>query len=184
MLWVSFQIQTLFLFDLSNILMTQIGFQHVETIFFPKDLVDNIYKEIQETGTDGYERLALCAGEKTEKEFIITRVIYPKQMLRKTLSGVSFHVSGEELERIGDLLYENQLSLIAQVHSHPKEAYHSEADDNYAIITRTGGLSIVIPDFGKSDSHFEKSAFYRLYPDTGWTHLTKQQAIALIKITD
>ncbi|MCW3117954.1 MAG: hypothetical protein JWM28_2036 [Chitinophagaceae bacterium] len=163
--------------------MIQIGFQHIETIYFPKDLVDDIYKEIQETGAEGYERLALCAGEKTEKEFRITRVIYPKQTLRKTPSGVSFHVSGEELERIGDLLYETQLSLIAQVHSHPTEAYHSEADDNYAIITRTGGLSIVIPDFGTSDSDFENSAFYRLYPDTGWTSLSKQQASMLIKIT-
>jgi hypothetical protein len=164
--------------------MEPIGLQHIEIIYFPKDLVDDIYQKLQETGADGYERLALCAGKKNSKEFKITHVLYPRQYLQKTLLGVSFHVDGEELERIGDWLYENQLSLIAQIHSHPNEAYHSEADDNYAIITKAGGLSIVVPDFGTSDAYFEKSAFFRLYPETGWTELSKEQIITLLKLTE
>lgn len=164
--------------------MEPIGLQHIETIYFPKELVDDIYKKIRETGAEGYERLALCAGKKMGKEFKINHVLYPEQYLRKTLLGVSFHVDGEELERIGDWLYENELSLIAQIHSHPDEAYHSEADNNYAIITKAGGISIVIPHFGTSDSYFEGSAFYRLYPDTCWAKLSNEQAAILLKLTE
>lgn len=163
--------------------MEPIGLQQIETIYCPKQLVEDIYQKIRETGEEGYERLALFAGNKTGNEFTITHLLYPKQRLCKTFNGVSFHVDGEEIERIGDWLYENQLSLIAQVHSHPDEAYHSEADDNLAIITKTGGLSIVIPNFGITDSYFENSAFFRLYPTTGWTELSKRQINDLIMLT-
>lgn len=164
--------------------MEPIGLQHIETIYFPKELVEDVYQQIRETGVEGYERLALCAGQKKSKEFEVTHILYPKQHLRKTSLGVSFHVDGEELERIGDWLYQKDLSLIAQIHSHPDEAYHSEADDNYAIITKSGGVSIVIPHFGTSDTCFEKSAFFRLHPQTGWTELSKQQINDLIKLTE
>lgn len=162
--------------------MNPIGFQDIETIYFPKHFIDDIYQKMQITGAEGYERLALCAGTRNGMEFHINRIVYPEQTLHKTPSGVSFHVSGEELERLGDWLYEKQVSLIAQIHSHPNEAYHSKTDDDYAIITRAGGLSIVIPDFGTSDIDFKNSAFYRLYPDTGWTELSPEQIATLIKI--
>lgn len=164
--------------------MEQIGLKHIDTIYFPREFVGDIYSELRASGSDGFERLVLCAGNKRGKDFQITHLLYPEQYLYKSPLGVSFHVEGEELERIGNWLYENQKSLIAQVHSHPAEAYHSEADDENAIITRAGGISIVVPDFGNSDANFEQSAVYRLYPEYGWTELSNQQVQTLLKLTD
>lgn len=160
-----------------------IGLMHIEAVFLPQEFIDSIYKEFQETGRQGYERLALLAGIKKGKEFIVTNLIYPAQELRRSIYGVSFHISGGELERIWEWLYENKCTLIAQIHSHPTEAYHSEADDNLAIITTFGGLSFVVPDFGNSDQNFGNSAIFRLLPESGWTELTKQQINTILKIT-
>jgi hypothetical protein len=159
-----------------------VGLMHIENVFVPQEFIDAIYKEFQETGRQGYERLALLGGMKKGKEFIVTNLIYPAQELRRSIYGVSFHVSGEELDRIWDWLYENKCTLIAQVHSHPTDAYHSEADDDLAIITTFGGLSLVVPDFGNSDQNFEGSAIFRLLPKSGWTELTKEQFNTLLKI--
>jgi hypothetical protein len=38
--------------------------------------------------------------------------------------------------------------IAAQVHSHPREAFHSSADDAWAIVRHLGALSLVVPDFG------------------------------------
>lgn len=164
--------------------MEPIGLKHIEIIFFPSELANDIYKKLQISGAKGFEFLALCAGNKNGKEFYITDILYPKQYLQKSAFGLSFHVEGEELERIGDWLYKNQKSLIAQVHSHPAEAYHSEADDNNAIITKVGGFSIVVPNFGNSDINFEGSAIYRLFPDSGWTKISKHQAQSILNFFD
>ena len=37
--------------------------------------------------------------------------------------------------------------IIAQVHSHPKAAFHSAADGDWAIVRHVGALSLVIPRF-------------------------------------
>jgi proteasome lid subunit RPN8/RPN11 len=164
--------------------MEPIGLMHIQRITIPKNFIEGIYSEFQETGKAGYERLALFAGKKDGSAFQVTHVIYPKQYLRKGPLGVSFHIDGSELERIWDWLYENNCSLIGQIHSHPKEAYHSEADDQLAIITTFGGVSIVVPNFGNSDSNLNGSAFYRLLPHTGWTQLTLSEINSLIKIIE
>lgn len=164
--------------------MEPIGLMHIETVVIPQEFVDALYIEFQNTGKQGFERLALFAGQKKGKEFKVTHLLYPKQQLIRSPYGLSFHVDGEEIERIGEWLYQNTYSLVAQIHSHPSEAYHSEADDTLAIITTFGGLSIVVPDYGCSDRNFEQSACYRLLPQTGWTELSQQQITSLIKITD
>ena len=164
--------------------MEPIGLMHIETVFIPKEFVDAVYEEFRNTGQQGFERVALFAGEKKGVEFSVTHLLYPKQQLLRGPNGLSFHVDGDELERIGEWLYQQSYSLVSQIHSHPAEAYHSEADDELAIITTFGGLSIVVPDYGFSDQSFEHSAFYRLLPDTGWTALSPIQISSLIKITD
>ncbi|WP_162428190.1 MPN domain-containing protein [Pontibacter pudoricolor] len=164
--------------------MEPIGLMHIETVLIPREFIDSVYKEFQDTGQEGFERLALFAGKKSGPEFSVTHLLYPKQQLLRTPEGLSFQVDGEELERINEWLFQNSYSLIAQIHSHPSEAYHSEADDALAIITTFGGLSIVVPDYGFSDKNLAHSAFYRLLPDTGWTELSPNQVTSLIKITD
>jgi len=164
--------------------MKSIGLLHIEKVSLPKEFVNEIYIELQKTGEQGLERLALLAGKKKGSEFVVTHLLFPAQKLSKSIYGVSFHVSGEELERIWDWLFANNCFLIAQVHSHPQKAYHSEADDELAIITTFGGFSIVIPNFGNSDTNFEGSAFFRLLPESGWTELTRDQIDNIFKITE
>lgn len=164
--------------------MGSIGLMHIEKVSLPQEFVDEIYIEFQKTGKQGFERLALLAGKKNGNKFVVTHLLFPNQKLSKSIYGVSFHVSGEELERIWDWLFANNCFLIAQVHSHPQVAYHSEADDDLAIITSFGGFSIVIPDFGNSDQNFEGSAIFRLLPEKGWSELTRNQIDNIFKITE
>lgn len=159
-----------------------VGLMHIAEVQLPIELVDEVYDQLIETGKDGYERLALFAGDERDNSVLVTNVLFPQQYLRKGPFGVSFHVDSEELDRIWDWLFENNKTLISQVHSHPTDAYHSEADDQMAIITTFGGFSIVVPDFGTSDNHFSNSAIYRLQPDTGWTQLSETELSSTIKL--
>jgi hypothetical protein len=73
--------------------------------------------------------------------------------------------------------------LIAQVHSHPNEAYHSEADDEYAIVTAEGGLSFVVPNFGKAPLDPTIWAIYRLTQGE-WRGLNMNEAKLLISMSE
>src|SRR5437016_2582618 len=41
------------------------------------------------------------------------------------------------------------LYVVSQVHTHPEEAFHSHADDRWAIVRHVGALSIVLPRFAR-----------------------------------
>jgi hypothetical protein len=63
------------------------------------------------------------------------------------------------------------------VHSHPTEAYHSETDDRYAIVTEDGGHSLVVPDFARHPMALSGCAIYRLHRGS-WLELTRDQVDA------
>jgi hypothetical protein len=65
----------------------------------------------------------------------------------------------------------HRLALAAQVHSHPGRAFHSPADDAWAIVRHEGALSVVVPDFaaGVSTANFlEKCPTFRLSSTDRW----------------
>ena len=76
------------------------------------------------------------------------------------------------------------MQLIAQLHSHPGEAYHSELDDELPIATTAGCLSLVVPDFAREPFALRRCAVYRLMPGKGWGKLTGAETSRLISVID
>ena len=68
----------------------------------------------------------------------------PRQTAYRLSEGLCVRVEGPELHRLNIWLYEHHELLAVQVHAHPTDAYHSETDDTYPIVTTRGGLSLVV----------------------------------------
>lgn len=82
-----------------------------------------------------------------------------------------FNLPPESLRALMTHLRANRLKIAAQVHSHPGGAFHSEADDRWAIVRHVGGLSLVLPRFAAEvtvDSFAEMAATYALSPNNEW----------------
>jgi hypothetical protein len=92
-------------------------------------------------------------------------------------------VDGDELHRLNVWLFDHHELLGAQVHSHPHEAFHSETDDTYPIVTGRGGLSLVVPRFGRFGVRGEGVAWYRL-GTSGWHELSRIDAQRLIQFEE
>jgi proteasome lid subunit RPN8/RPN11 len=105
----------------------------------------------------------------------------PDQKPIKSEDGVGYFIDGQVLFELNQKLSDTGLRLIAQVHSHPGEAYHSETDDRYAIVTADGGLSLVVPDFGEAPNDPTLWAVYRLSKGS-WLELDAVQARSLLKV--
>jgi hypothetical protein len=123
---------------------------------------------LREAGADGYERFVFWSGRPLDAAtFVVEAVHVPGQSAYKTRQGLLVRVEGEALHRLNAWLYEHEQVLAAQVHAHPTDAYHSETDDTFPIVTSEGGLSIVVPDFCKDGLLAAETAVYRLSA-TGW----------------
>jgi proteasome lid subunit RPN8/RPN11 len=129
----------------------------------------------QDHGRDGQEAICLWAGRYCEKVFLITDVIFPKQQA----GYASYQIEEHEMHRINKELNDRTLQVVAQLHSHPCEAFHSLIDDLFPVITMIGGLSIVVPRFGKIlKKDFTECCVYKL-TSNGWDELNRGEVIRL-----
>lgn len=147
------------------------GFLDLERVIVPASLAVAANEHLRSAGRRGCEGFALWAGRRDGGTFVVTQTVIPRQTAIHSAGGVCVTVNGKELFRLNVQLYESGLTLVAQLHSHPDEAYHSKTDDAFPIATTVGALSLVVPDFAAHPFSLERCATYRLLPDQGWTEL-------------
>jgi Prokaryotic homologs of the JAB domain len=134
----------------------------------------------------GYARsecFVLWSGVQEHDTFQIRTAHVPRQTAYRSPDGLCVRVEGDELHRLNVWLFEHGEHLAVQVHSHPTEAYHSETDDTYPIVTVRGGLSLVVPNFGRAGLLGNGVAYYRL-GFSGWDELSLDEAKRIIQWGD
>jgi proteasome lid subunit RPN8/RPN11 len=156
-----------------------LGVRHVVV---PRDVIDSIHAHLRLTGAAHCEGVGFWAGRLFGEDFVVEAAIVPPQTTGHMENGLAVVVSGDALFRMNVWLHENHMTTIAQVHSHPGDAYHSDTDNDYAIMTRTGGLSIVVPNFARDEFSLDIVVVHRLEPDGSWKVLSERDARDLIQI--
>lgn len=160
------------------------GLRVVKSVRVPLELALGAHDYLRRVGLQGAEGFALWAGVLQDEVFRVTHTRIPVQHHLRTDDGVLVVVDSEELLRTNKWLYEQGLTLVAQLHSHPTDAYHSETDDALPIVATVGGLSLVAPDFARRPFSLADYAVYRLTPEDGWVELANDEVRALIVIED
>ncbi|HVA10217.1 MAG TPA: hypothetical protein VNG12_26165 [Acidimicrobiales bacterium] len=136
-----------------------------------KDLVRRTEKTLKAAGKHGNELFVFWSGKQEGAEFLVEAGHVPLQTAYKTPDGLSVEVLGEELHKLNAWLYTNSHVLALQIHCHPHDAYHSETDDRFPIVTTLGGASLVVPEFCRQGLLTDGSVLYRLSTD-GWKRAT------------
>jgi Prokaryotic homologs of the JAB domain len=149
----------------------------------PRAVIDDTLKTMRAFGAKGWEVLVLWLGQVDPHAGTANvRVAFvPRQKPIASEDGVGYFVASDTLFQLNKALSETGLRLIAQVHSHPTEAYHSDADDRYAIVTADGGFSLVVPDFGDAPPSPAAWAVYRLRGNR-WLELNRRQTESVFVI--
>lgn len=146
------------------------SFESIRLFIIPLDLCDETDVQLRAAGQDGVERFVLWSGTVSGDTFYARTAHVPRQTAYRLPEGLCVRVGSDELHRLNVWLFEHGERLAVQVHSHPTDAYHSETDDGFPIVTTRGGLSLVVPDFGRAGVRGAGTALYRL-GTAGWDKL-------------
>jgi hypothetical protein len=158
------------------------GLAVVQRVRVQRSVVESVHNELRDAGRRNCEGVGFWAGTLVGAEFFVTASYVPKQFAGELEGGSLVMVDGDQLFQMNVWLHSNRLTLIAQVHSHPSEAYHSKTDDDFPIMARVGGLSIVVPDYAAAPFSLTTAAFYRLQRHGHWHELSLHEVAALIEI--
>jgi hypothetical protein len=136
----------------------------------PQLIVERTEHALRDAGDDGYEMFVVWTGHRNGEVFRVADGHIPKQISSRTKNGLTVRIEGEALHHLNVWLYEHQQELAAQVHAHPTDAFHSETDDTFPVVTTLGGLSIVAADFCRDGLLAPSGAAFRL-DQTGWNEV-------------
>ena len=162
--------------------MSQRGYLDITKINMPYECIVTAYNHMRNHGERRLEGVALFAGKEEDSIFTVVNTIIPQQQAMSLEEGLLYAVDGEELHRINVWLYENKMSLMAQIHSHPSRAYHSSTDDAYPIVATIGGVSIVVPNFAFGPLDISTWAVYRSSELNEWEELSEVEKNNLIQV--
>jgi len=156
------------------------GLEAVDRVLLPQSCADATQNHLRAAGRTGNEGLAVWSGVQEGSTFRVLTVTAPRQRAVKSEQGVCVVLDGDALHGLNVSLHKAGERLFAQIHSHPGRAYHSPMDDEYAVVTAAGGLSIVVPDFAVRPFSVGDCAIYRLTRSGKWSEVPKRRAKALI----
>lgn len=160
------------------------GLSAVRFVTIPRACADEAQQHMHSVGRDGHEGLALWVGRQDGERFQVEQTWIPAQRHIRTDDGVCVCIGPDELHRINVRLHREKLTLLGQIHSHPGRAYHSDADDAYAIATAVGSLSLVVPDYAVRPFALTDIAAYRLEARARWARVPRSALLQLLTITD
>src|SRR5690348_641746 len=158
------------------------GFLDINRVWVPREIVLEGHRFLRLVGKQRNEGICLWVGYRDGTNFVVSDLLIPRQRGVSSDSGLCAIIHGDELSRIGRMLYEAKKLLFGQLHTHPTEAYHSITDDENSIVTTLGGLSLVIPDFAIHPFQLDNCAIYRLDAEGIWAEMTPADATNLIRI--
>lgn len=156
-----------------------VDLEKVRRFRVPVPMLDDTRTALRHWGCRHEEGRVLWAGNMVDRStFQFSRILVPRQ----DNTYFSTSVSHAEIERMNLGLYEEELILAGQVHTHPATAFHSDLDDEMAICAQRGSLSLVVPFFARASlNDLHRVAVYRL-EESAWRLLEGPEAHGLIEV--
>ena len=122
-----------------------------------------------------HEGVAYLLGRTDGTTVLAVSVFAPNA---RTTAG-SFHVDARSMAACASLAGQYELQIVAQVHTHPGSAYHSDGDVEGAKILYPGFASIVLPVYGAHLPSFEGAAAYMWRADKRWHELSTDDIVII-----
>lgn len=145
-------------------------------------IVSDTLAILQKVGRRRSECLVLWLGKRGADGIRVEEVYKPDQ----EASRYYFRIPEDSMGALFQKLRAQRLLVAAQVHTHPKEAFHSCADDEWAIVRHTGALSLVVPFFAKHTSaanFVAETAVFSLSAQNEWCAVEPEQISNHYRIT-
>lgn len=141
------------------------------TYLVPRHVLETTGDLLRGPGLDGFEAVVLWVGAVLDEERAsVAGAVRPGQRAHRGEHGCAVEVPPEALSELISALPENMV-VLARLHTHPTDAYHSPVDDTNMLIAHEGAVSIVVPNFAAAPIELVQCSVNELRAGAGWREL-------------
>ncbi len=136
-------------------------------------LVEKTLLQLRYAGQRRCECVMLWLGRRNGDHIGVVDAYRPEQVAREDM----FQIPRASMTVLFAELRQRRLMVAAQVHSHPMEAFHSRADDRWAIIRHEGALSLVVPCFASETTaanFLDQTKIFQFSDKARWTEVPRE----------
>lgn len=119
----------------------------------------------------GHEGVAYLLGQTDGTVTLAVATVRPEAVT----SPGSFAVSAPAMAKVVRTATKTGLQLVAQVHTHPGQAYHSDGDVEGARVVYGGFVSAVFPDYGRRLPALDGAAIYMFRSEASFVEVAPER---------
>jgi len=153
-----------------------------DVLTIPTGVVNETLASLKAAGVQRHEGVVLWLGRRERAARVtVVEAYVPDQEADDDY----FRIPPASMAALLRHLGETNTFLAAQVHSHPREAFHSRADDDWAIVRHLGALSLVVPHFATrtvADTFVTHCAAFRLSERNSWDELSDEDRARTLQV--
>lgn len=146
-------------------------------------LIAETLEILRRGGSRREERVVLwLAGPSQHPPARVVEVYEPEQITAID----SFELPPHSMRALMAHLATSRRRIVAQIHTHPGRAFHSKADDEWAIIRHAGALSLVLPRFAAqttTPNFLDQAMIYEFSPEGQWVLTPGRGPEATLELT-
>ena len=150
-----------------------------QTYVVPRRILQSSADALRSLSGGVRESVVLWIGTKRSDKALVEEILVPQQIA----SPLHFKVPLDERVRIIRELGNSDQKVLAQLHTHPRRAFHSSADDRLALPRHIGAISIVIAEFAADwDGDLQKASVNCHLGEGVWSELSPESVSKLFEI--
>lgn len=142
--------------------------------------IDWTLQKLQRRGVLNVEGVILWLGKRSPQLVEVAEAYEPIY----NSAADSFVIPPHGMSALMSRIAASGLAVVAQVHTHPGAAFHSAADERWALIRHAGAYSIVLPKFAhwtSETSFWSDAAVFVMQPHGKWLELSGLEVSAKCK---
>lgn len=142
----------------------------------PAGYWQNVLRELDRRGGRQHESGAFLLGAARGVRRNVTDVVFYDDLDPGAYDSGVCILHGDAFARLWQLCREKQLTVVADVHTHPGQAFQSMSDRTNPMVAREGHIAIIVPNFAVEPVRHDEIGIYEYRGNHSWTDRSPRKA--------
>ena len=142
----------------------------------PKAIWRIMLAELRRRGNGRTEAGAFLLGQIDGERRQVSAIVYYDQLDPGAYASGVCVLHGDAFARLWQHCREHHLTVVADVHTHPAQAFQSGSDRTNPMVAREGHIAIIVPNFAGEPLAQEELGIFEYRGDHKWLNRAEVQA--------
>jgi proteasome lid subunit RPN8/RPN11 len=139
--------------------------------------------ELDRRGGRRHEAGAFLLGTVAGDSRRATEVVYYDELDPHAYDSGVCMLAGDAFVRLWDICRKRGLTVVADVHTHPGQAFQSRSDRTNPMVAQPGHVAIILPDYAKVPVDTTRIGVFEYCGDHKWTDRSPVQGAQFLRIS-